>query len=88
MQIARGFGFQIVECLQGVGQRVAQAQTILRQGLPRIGGGEAAGGAVQQLHAVLRLQPRNMLAHGGWRHAQRSSGGVHAAVFEHGGEHQ
>ena len=48
VQIARGFGFQIVECLQGVGQRVAQAQTILRQGLPRIGGGEVAGGAVQQ----------------------------------------
>ena len=88
MQIARGFGFQIIERLQSVGQRMAQTQTILRQRLPGIGGGEAAGGAVQQLRAVLRLQPRNMLAHGRWRHAQRIGGGVHAAVFEHGGEHQ
>ena len=56
------------------------------KGLAGIGGSQAAGAAVQQLHAMQIFQPADVLAHGRRGHAQGLRGGVHTAVFEHGGE--
>ena len=52
----------------------------------RVGWGEVPCAAVQQFDAVQFFETADVLADGGWTHAQRLRGGVHAALFEDGGE--
>ena len=87
MHFAGRFGFQVFQRLMRIGQRVQQARAMAAETAAGIGGRQAARTAVEQLHPVQRFQPRNMLADRRRRHSQRSGGGVHAAVFEHGGKH-
>ena len=54
----------------------------------RLGGHHPPCAAVKQFYAVLTFQPPDMLADGRRGHAQHGSGGVHAAVFEDGGENE
>ena len=52
----------------------------------RVGWGEVSCATVQQFDAVQLFKTADVLADGGWAHAQHLRGGVHAALFEDGGE--
>ena len=85
---AADFGFDIFQHGKRIVRTGQQAGAGSSQRAPRLGGGHPPCAAVKQFYTVLTFQPPDMLADGRRGHAQRGSGGVHAAVFEDGGENK